>query len=392
MKGSFSDFPDAVKVISGNPLKLDSMDQVETRYFNFAEPSENLDLESGEKLGPVTLAYETYGCLNAQKSNAVLICHALSGDAHAAGYHAGEQKPGWWDNMIGAGRAFDTDRYFVLCSNVIGGCKGSTGPASLNPATGKPYGLSFPVITIRDMVEAQRRLIDFFGIERLLCVAGGSMGGMQALQWAASYPQRVRSVIAIATTARHSPLQIAFNEVIRQSIMADRTWRSGDYYDYGPPDRGLAIARMIGHITFMSEASMEQKFSRNRTQVLKGIPFDPEFEVGGYLKYRGNQFVKRFDANAYLYITRALDYFDLSGDRLISPDGVRDARFLIISFSSDWLYPPSQSQDIVRQLKKGQVDVTSCELNSSYGHDAFLVETEGQTTLIRNFLSSSHER
>ncbi|ABC78370.1 homoserine O-acetyltransferase MetX [Syntrophus aciditrophicus] len=392
MKGSFSDFPDAVEVISGNPLKLDSMDQVETRYFNFAEPSENLDLESGEKLGPVTLAYETYGCLNAQKSNAVLICHALSGDAHAAGYHAGEQKPGWWDNMIGAGRAFDTDRYFVLCSNVIGGCKGSTGPASLNPATGKPYGLSFPVITIRDMVEAQRRLIDFFGIERLLCVAGGSMGGMQALQWAASYPQRVRSVIAIATTARHSPLQIAFNEVIRQSIMADRTWRSGDYYDYGPPDRGLAIARMIGHITFMSEASMEQKFSRNRTQVLKGIPFDPEFEVGGYLKYRGNQFVKRFDANAYLYITRALDYFDLSGDRLISPDGVRDARFLIISFSSDWLYPPSQSQDIVRQLKKGQVDVTSCELNSSYGHDAFLVETEGQTTLIRNFLSSSHER
>ncbi|OPY16972.1 MAG: Homoserine O-acetyltransferase [Syntrophus sp. PtaB.Bin075] len=392
MKGSFSDFPDAVEVISGNPLKLDSMDQVETRYFNFAEPSENLDLESGEKLGPVTLAYETYGCLNAQKSNAVLICHALSGDAHAAGYHAGEQKPGWWDNMIGAGRAFDTDRYFVLCSNVIGGCKGSTGPASLNPATGKPYGLSFPVITIRDMVEAQRRLIDFFGIERLLCVAGGSMGGMQALQWAASYPQRVRSVIAIATTVRHSPLQIAFNEVIRQSIMADRTWRSGDYYDYGPPDRGLAIARMIGHITFMSEASMEQKFSRNRTQVLKGIPFDPEFEVGGYLKYRGNQFVKRFDANAYLYITRALDYFDLSGDRLISPDGVRDARFLIISFSSDWLYPPSQSQDIVRQLKKGQVDVTSCELNSSYGHDAFLVETEGQTTLIRNFLSSSHER
>jgi len=392
MKGSFSDFPDAVEVISGNPLKLDSMDQVETRYFNFAEPSENLDLESGEKLGPVTLAYETYGCLNAQKSNAVLICHALSGDAHAAGYHAGEQKPGWWNNMIGAGRAFDTDRYFVLCSNVIGGCKGSTGPASLNPATGKPYGLSFPVITIRDMVEAQRRLIDFFGIERLLCVAGGSMGGMQALQWAASYPQRVRSVIAIATTARHSPLQIAFNEVIRQSIMADRTWRSGDYYDYGHPDRGLAIARMIGHITFMSEASMEQKFSRNRTQVLKGIPFDPEFEVGGYLKYRGNQFVKRFDANAYLYITRALDYFDLSGDRLISPDGVRDARFLIISFSSDWLYPPSQSQDIVRQLKKGQVDVTSCELNSSYGHDAFLVETEGQTTLIRNFLSSSHER
>lgn len=251
--------------------------------------------------------------------------------------------------------------------------------------------MSFPVITIRDMVEAQRHLIDSLGIERLLSIAGGSMGGMQTLQWAASYPKRVRSAIPIATTSRHSPLQIAFNEVIRQSIMADPTWNSGEYYEDAPPERGLSIARMIGHITLMSETSMEEKFSRNRTQGSESTPFAPEFEVGGYLHYRGNQFVKRFDANAYLYITRALDYFDLSGDKLISAGRKCDTRFLIISFSSDWLYPSSQSQDIVRQLKKGQAEVTYCELNSTYGHDAFLVETEGQTTLIRNFLSSIYD-
>lgn len=391
MKGSSLDTLDSFGIITENPANINNIEPVETKYITYADSPDELILESGEKLGPVTLAYETYGQLNPLKSNAILICHALSGDAHAAGRHPGEEKEGWWDNMIGPGKAFDTDRYFVICSNVIGGCKGSTGPASLNPETGKPYGLSFPVITIRDMVEAQRHLIDYFGIEKLLCVAGGSMGGMQTLQWAASYPERVRSAIPIATTSRHSPLQIAFNEVIRQSIMADPTWHSGNYYEYGAPDRGLAIARMIGHITFMSETSMEEKFSRNRTQGLKEVPFAPEFEVGGYLHYRGNQFVKRFDANSYLYITRALDYFDLSGDRLLSAR-TRDTRFLIISFSSDWLYPSSQSQDIVRQLKKAQAEVTYCELNSTYGHDAFLVETEGETTLIRNFLKSSYER
>ncbi|SEM37009.1 homoserine O-acetyltransferase [Syntrophus gentianae] len=376
-------------ISSGDAVAL--TEAVETQFFSFGEQPNELILESGEKLGPVTVAYETYGRLNAQKSNAILICHALSGDAHAAGYSADAQKPGWWDNSIGPGKAFDTDRYFVICSNVIGGCKGSTGPASLDPEAGKPYGLSFPVITIRDMVEAQRHLIDFLGIDQLLCVAGGSMGGMQTLQWAASYPERVRSAIPIATTARHSPLQIAFNEVIRQSIMADPAWKDGNYYEDEPPDRGLSIARMIGHITFMSEESMEEKFSRHRTKILKGVPFAPEFAVGGYLHYQGSQFVKRFDANAYLYITRALDYFDLSGDRLLSNEKVRDIRFLILSFSSDWLYPPSQSQDIVRQLKKGQAEVTYCELNSTYGHDAFLVETQGQTQLIRNFLSSNDE-
>jgi len=381
---------DSTGIVSGK--EQTGTEPVETQSLTFAEPPGELLLESGETLGPLTLAYETYGRLNAAKSNAILICHALSGDAHAAGHHAGQQKPGWWDNSIGPGKAFDTDRYFVICSNVIGGCKGSTGPASVNPATGKPYGLSFPVITIRDMVEAQRRLIDFLGIDQLLCVAGGSMGGMQTLQWATTYPERVRTAIPIATTARHSPLQIAFNEVIRQSIMADPAWQGGAYYDDEPPERGLSIARMIGHITFMSEESMEEKFSRTRTRILKGAPFAPEFEVGGYLHYQGKQFVKRFDANAYLYITRALDYFDLSGDRLLSRDRARDIRYLILSFSSDWLYPPGQSQDIVRQLKKGRADVTYCELKSTYGHDAFLVETEGQTTLIENFLSSSDDR
>jgi len=384
---------DSAGIATINTIKFNPVEPVETKVFTFAEPPETgLVLESGEILGPVTLAYETYGRLNASKSNAILVCHALSGDAHAAGYHAGKKKPGWWDNSIGPGKAFDTDRYFVICSNVIGGCKGSTGPASINPASGKPYGLSFPVISIRDMVEAQRRLIDSLGIDRLLCVAGGSMGGMQTLQWTASYPERVRSAIPIATTARHSPLQIAFNEVIRQSIMADPAWLGGNYYESAAPDRGLAIARMIGHITFMSEESMEEKFSRNRSRVLKGVPFAPEFEVGGYLHYQGNQFVKRFDANAYLYITRALDYFDLSGGRLVASGRTAAIRYLVISFSSDWLYPPSQSQDIVRQLKKGQAEVTYCELKSTYGHDAFLVETEGQTTLIRNFLSSHDER
>ena len=266
---------DFTEIVSDNTIKTDCGKPVETQYFSFGEPPEEIALESGEKLGPVTLAYETYGRLNSQKSNAILICHALSGDAHAAGRHLYEQKAGWWDNMIGPRKAFDTDRYFIICSNVIGGCKGSTGPASINPATGKPYGLSFPAITIKDMVKAQRRLIDFFGIEKLLSVAGGSMGGMQTLQWAASYPERIRSAIPIATTARHSPMQIAFNEVIRQSIITDPTWRNGRYYEDRGPDRGLAIARMIGHITFMSETSMEEKFSRNRTRDSEGIPFAP---------------------------------------------------------------------------------------------------------------------
>jgi len=370
-------------------IKSSSIGVVETQYYTYAGPGKEHKLESGEKLGPITLAYETYGKLNKEKTNAILALHALSGDAHAAGVHSGQDNNGWWDDMIGPGKAFDTNRYFVICSNVIGGCKGSTGPSSINPATGKPYALDFPFITIADMVHAQRHLIDFLGIDKLLCVTGGSMGGMQVLQWVASYPERVRSAIPIATALKHSPQQIAFNEVVRQSIMADPAWREGNYYEYGQPEKGLAVARMIGHITFMSDQSMEEKFSRRLKSGRFSFGFDADFEVEGYLHYRGANFVKRFDANSYLYITKAIDYFDLSGGRLIPGGKAIDTRFLIISFKSDWLYPSYQSQEIVRLLKRKRVDATYCELSTTYGHDAFLIEVEEQTTLIKHFLDKT---
>jgi len=357
-----------------------------TKEFTFGEPPDVVTLESGRKIGPVTVAYETYGRLNEDRSNAILICHALSGDAHAAGYHEGETAPGWWDAMIGPGKAFDTDRYFVICSNVIGGCKGSTGPSSPNPQTGKPYALDFPVITVSDMVNVQRYLIDHLGIDRLFCVAGGSMGGMQALQWVSSYPERVMSAIPVATTLKHSPQQIAFDEVIRQSIMGDPAWRKGNYYDHGQPQNGLSVARMIGHITFMSDTSMEAKFSRKLKNGGYGFSLEDDFEVEGYLRYRGDSFVKRFDANSYLYITKAMDYFDLSGDLFLPGKQRVDSRFLVISFTSDWLYPSSQSLDIVRALKRRRIAATYCELKSTWGHDAFLVEVAEETRLITNFL------
>lgn len=366
-----------------------SIGVAEAQYYTFAEPGHELHLESGEKLGPVTLAYETYGTLNHDKSNAILILHALSGDAHAAGLSLEDHSIGWWNDMIGPEKAFDTNRYFVICSNVIGGCKGSTGPSSINPATGKHYALDFPFITIADMVNAQRHLIDFFGIDELLCVAGGSMGGMQALQWVASYPERVKSAVVIASTLKHSPQQIAFNEVVRQSIMADPSWHSGNYYECGQPKKGLSVARMIGHITFMSDKSMEDKFSRRLKSDKFSFGFDPDFEVERYLHYRGLNFVNRFDANSYLYITKAIDYFDLSGMKLIPLRKRIQTRFLVISFKSDWLYPSYQSQDIVRLLKNRFADATYCDLNSTYGHDAFLVEIEEQTTLIRHFLDKT---
>ncbi len=366
-----------------------SVGVVETKYFTFAEPPDELILESERRLGPVTLAYETYGTLNRDKTNAILVAHALSGDAHAAGIHEGDSAPGWWDVMIGPGKAFDTDRYFVICSNVIGGCKGSTGPSSMNPLTGKPYGLEFPIITIADMVETQRHLVDHLGIEKLLCVTGGSMGGMQALQWVASYAERVRSAIPIASALKHSPQQIAFDEVVRLSIMADPEWRQGDYYEHGQPEKGLAVARMIGHITFMSDQSMEEKFSRKLKNGHYSFEFGADFEVEGYLRNRGDHFVRRFDANSYLYITKAMDYFDLSGGRLIPKGKPIRTRFLIISFKSDWLYPSYQSQEIVRELKRKRADATYCELPSTYGHDAFLLEVEEQTTLIQHFLDKT---
>lgn len=360
---------------------------VETKYYTFAQPPNELVLESGERLGPVTLAYETYGTLNRDKTNAILVLHALSGDAHAAGFHKGESSPGWWDNMIGPGKAFDTDRYFVICSNVIGGCKGSTGPSSINPKTGKPYGGDFPVITIGDMVNAQVRLIDHLGIERLHSVAGGSMGGMQVLGWLIRHPNRIRSAIPIATALTHSPQQIAFNEVGRQAIVTDPNWKGGHYYDGPFPTHGLAVARMVGHITYMSDQSMSEKFGRKFRKEHDLSKFTPHFEVEGYLNYRGQSFVKRFDANSYLYITKALDYFDAfngskPGDIL---RGV-DVKVLVIAFRSDWLYPAYQSQEIVRACKVAGLDVTYCEIDSTYGHDAFLLEVDEETHLIKHFL------
>jgi homoserine O-acetyltransferase len=365
---------------------------VETRFMTFARPPGELVLESGERLGPITLAYETYGNLDKDRANAILVFHALSGDAHAAGYHAGDDRPGWWDNMIGPGKAFDTDKYFVICSNVIGGCRGSTGPADENPGTGRPYGLGFPLISVRDMVDAQAKLINGLGIEKLLCVAGGSMGGMLALQWAVSYPERVRSAIPIATTARHSPQQIAFNEVGRQAIMADPNWNGGDYYSGTPPTRGLSVARMVGHITYMSDESMSEKFGRRFKDHGKGAKFEPDFEVEGYLQYRGDNFVKRFDANSYLYITKALDYFDLDNSKGLENvlKGVR-AKFLVVAFKSDWLYPAYQSREIVRACKLAGVDATYCELNSNYGHDAFLLETDELGYLVKHFIANASE-
>jgi len=349
-----------------------------------------MPLDSGETLGPITLAYETYGTLNAERSNAILICHALSGDAHAAGLSP-DGKVGWWDDCIGPGKAFDTNKYFVVCSNVIGGCQGSTGPSSINPRTGKPYALGFPVITIADMVRAQRHLIDHLGIEKLLAIAGGSMGGMQVLQWTVSYPERVRAALPLATTARHSPMLIAFSEVGRQAIFADPNWRGGNYYDDGArPNTGLALARMIGHITYLSEESMHQKFGRRlQGRENYGYDFCTEFAVESYLHYKGNRFTERFDANSYLYITKAMDYFDLAnGHGSLAQAFARSAEimYLVVSFTSDWLYPSYHSKELVSALTAIGADVTYCNLQSTWGHDAFLLEVETMTRLIADFL------
>ncbi|MBV8817958.1 MAG: homoserine O-acetyltransferase, partial [Acidobacteriaceae bacterium] len=346
---------------------------VETQFVRF----DSLTLDSGATIAPVDVAYETYGELNAARSNAILVTHAFSGDAHAAGVSKGDGANGWWENMIGPSKAFDTDRYFVFCANVLGGCRGTTGPGSIDPETGCQYAMTLPVITIADMVRLQKMLVDHLGIERLLSVAGGSMGAMQALEWAVSYPDSVASAIPIAGTARHSAQQIAFNEVGRQAIMADPDWHDGNYYGRSRPARGLAVARMVGHITYMSDHSMREKFGRRlRDQDM--------FEVESYLRYRGSQFVDRFDANSYLYITKAMDYFDLTNGNLTLARafGKAKARFLVISFTSDWLYPSYQSVEVVRALRSRNCDVAYCELPSNYGHDAFLVEVGEQTELV----------
>jgi homoserine O-acetyltransferase/O-succinyltransferase len=364
---------------------------VETQYFTFGQSPHEFMLENSQKLGPITLAYETYGKLNAQKSNAILILHALTGDAHVAGFHEGDKSPGWWDDMVGPSRAFDTEQYFVICSNVLGGCKGTTGPSSINPATGKPYGLDFPVISLGDMVNAQVHLIDHLGIDRLLAVAGGSMGGMQVLEWLFHHPERIKSAIPISTAMRHSPQQIAFNEVGRQAIMADPKWKEGSYYDSSPPARGLAVARMVGHITYMSDKSMAEKFGRRLKGERQSFKFTADFEVEGYLHYRGKSFVGRFDANSYLYITKAMDYYDAAGDKkpheLLMGSSVK---LLVIAFKSDWLYPAYQTKEIVRACKLAGLDATYCEIDSNYGHDAFLLEIDEESHLMKYFLERVH--
>jgi homoserine O-acetyltransferase len=367
-------------------MSAESVGSVKTHYYHLQE---DLVLESGQKLRQVTIAYETYGKLNKDKSNAILICHALSGDAHAARWHDGDKKPGWWDIAIGPGKAFDTEKYCVICSNIIGGCKGSTGPSSINPSTGKPYGRDFPVITIGDMVNAQKKLIDFLGIEQLYAVAGGSMGGMQALQWCIAYPDSVRRGIIIATAAYSRSQHIAFNEVGRRAIISDPNWNNGDYYGGEPPTKGLAVARMVGHITYLSDESMQQKFGRQLKDKEKyGYDFSTDFQVESYLQHQGDAFVKRFDANSYLYITKAIDYFDLKQDGSLGEafKGVK-GKFLIISVSSDWLYPDFQSREMIMALTANDAEVSYAEINSIYGHDAFLLEGGQLNYLISNFLS-----
>ncbi|MEW6017784.1 MAG: homoserine O-acetyltransferase [Pseudomonadota bacterium] len=353
-----------------------------------------LRLESGATLAPLEIAYKTYGRLNADRSNAVLVCHALTGDQHAASAHPITGKPGWWARVIGPGLPLDPDRYFIICSNVVGGCMGSTGPSSINPETGAPYALSFPVITIADMVRAQALLLDALGVETLFAAVGGSMGGMQVLQWAAMYPERLRSAVCIAAAARHSAQNIAFHEVGRQAIMADPDWRNGAYQAAGTrPEKGLAVARMAAHITYLSEAALQRKFGRELQRDGLSWGFDaPDFQVESYLRYQGATFVDRFDANSYLYITRALDYFDLAA----SHGGVladafrraRDVRFCVLSFSSDWLYSTAESRDVVRALNAAGCRASFVEIETDKGHDAFFLEEPVMDSALRGFFQS----
>lgn len=364
---------------------------VEKQYYTFAEPPVELVLESGARLGPVTLAYETYGTLNGARDNAILVAHAFSGDSHAAGNYPTDpegEKPGWWDFMIGPGKGIDTDKYFVVCPNILGSCMGSTGPSSLNPATGSPYALDFPMMTIGDIVSTQKALVDHLGIQRLHGVIGGSVGGMQVLRWCADYPEMVVSAIPLATTTRHSAQAIAFNEVARQAIMADPEWNNGDYYDGLGPTHGLAVARMIGHVTYLSDEAMREKFGRRLHRSALSFDFTGDFQVESYLHHQGKKFVNRFDANSLLYITKAADYFDLErgGGNLLINEALEGVSFLVVSFTSDWLYPTYQSRDIVSALKKNGGDVSFCEIEAQWGHDAFLMPNKRLDGLISGFL------
>ncbi|HIJ71502.1 MAG TPA: homoserine O-acetyltransferase [Planctomycetes bacterium] len=367
---------------------------VQTKIFRIIEPDKPLKLQCGKSLAPIDVAYETYGKLNEAGDNAILICHALSGNAHVAGYNnPDETKAGWWDAMVGPGKPIDTNKYFVICSNILGGCSGTTGPSEINPATGGPYGIDFPMITIADMVKVQKLLLDKLGIGQLLMVIGGSMGGMQVLEWATAYPNFVRSVIVVASTTRLSPQSVAFDAVGRNAILADSNFYDGQYQDKEGPARGLAIARMIGHITYLSEEGMRNKFGRELKKADDyRYDFDSEFSVETYLDYQGASFVERFDANSYLYISKAMDYFDLAKQHgsLQQAFEPSKCRFLIVSFSSDWLFTPAQSEEIVNTLAGIDKDVSYCNIGSSYGHDAFLLEPEKLGLLIRSFIEATY--
>ena len=379
--------------IGQNPKGV-SVGIVEKQFFNFAMPPDRLKLESLASIGPVTIAYETCGTLNLEKSNVILVLHALSGDSHMAGYYdPRDTKPGWWDIMVGPGKGIDTDKYFVICSNIIGSCAGSTGPSSINPETGTEYGTTFPHITIGDMVEAQKALIDHLNINSILSLIGGSVGGMQALEWCVRYPDMIQSAIPLATTTRHSALAIAFNEVARQAIMADPNWNEGHYYSGKRPDMGLAIARMIGHITYLSDESMRLKFGRKlQNRAALSFEFGAEFQVESYLQHQGNKFIERFDANSFLYITKAADYFDLAAQygsgSLVKAFSKCRSKFLVVSYTSDWLYPTYQSKEMVKAMKKNGLDVSFCEIDAQWGHDAFLLPSDRLDNLITGFLRS----
>ena len=361
-------------------------DFTETRSVTFKE---ELFLESGRLISPITIAYETYGRLNAAKDNAVLVCHALTGSAHAAGQHKQGGKPGWWNDMIGPGKAFDTDNYFVICSNILGSCYGTTGPSSIDPFTGKHYGRNFPVVTVKDMVKAQKRLTDYLGVDVLYSVAGGSLGGMQALEWAVTYPDKVRSVIAISSAGRITPMAIAFNTIARHAITKDPNYKGGDYYGGVPPKDGLAIGRMAGHITYLSDVAFNRKFGR-RYATFEGIyDFNGFFEVENYLHYNGYKFTERFDANSYLYLLKAMDIFDLTYEYSSFEEAVSriKAKTLFITFSSDFLFPAYQTEEIAELMKRSGNTPQWVQIESDYGHDAFLLEFDDQTKAIKKFLT-----
>jgi homoserine O-acetyltransferase len=372
------------------PLAAPGEDAGQAIDFGSSQP---LMLDAGRALSPFTVAFKTYGTLNDERSNLVLICHALTGDQFAASRHPVTGKAGWWDMMIGPGKPIDTNRYFVLCPNVIGGCMGTTGPAETDPSTGKPYGLSFPLITVRDMVRAQAMLLDALGIEKILCVLGGSMGGMQVLQWAASFPDRVVSAVPIAAAARHSAQNIAFHEVGRQAIMADPEWKGGDYTLHGTrPAKGLAVARMAAHITYLSETALQSKFGRAlQDRDTFSFAFGPDFQIESYLHHQGITFVDRFDANSYLYITRAMDYFDLAaeyGGVLAEAFRGTQTRFCIISFTSDWLFPTAENKKVAHALNAAAANVSFVEIATDRGHDSFLLDEPEMFAAVRGFLNS----